>query len=438
MKKLLSTVLSLCMLLSIIPVATTSSSAKSIEVVELGESSGDYEYKILHNGTAEITKYNGSDTEITIPSEIDGHKVTVIGLGAFKNCLRIKSITIPDSVTTIGNNAFYGCKSLISITIPDGVTSIGDDAFFDCKSLTSITIPESVTTIGDRAFYGCYNLIIYGKIGSVAEKYAKENDIKFVDVDNSTVDVISVILNVNAKTLNRGGKFTLKVIVAPGNATNKTVKWITSNSKIATVTSTGVVTAKAKGTAYIKATAVDGSKKYAQCKVTVKQPVTAVKLNATAKTLNRGSRTVLKATVYPTNANVRTVSWKSFNTRVATVTSKGVVTAKSKGVTYVRATAKDGSRKYAQCKITVKQPVTTVKLNVKAKTLKRGAKLTLKATVSPSNANVRTVTWKSTNTKVVTVTSKGVVTAKAKGTAYVRATAKDGSRKYAQCKITVK
>ena len=645
------------MLLSIIPVATTSSSAKSIEVVESGESSGDYEYKNLDDGTAEITGYNGSDTEITIPSEIDGHKVTVIGLGAFKNCLRIKSITIPDSVTTIGNNAFYGCKSLISITIPEGVTtigwyafesctsitsitilkgvttiadyafrncenltnitipdsvttignyafldcksltsitipnsvinighepfyrcyklsnitvsdnntsyssvngvlfdkdktklvcypagktetfyttpegvttieesafsycnligitildgvrsigkeafygcrsltcitipssvavigyaafcyctrlinitfpnsetiiensvfyfceslksitipegvtSIGDDAFFDCKSLTSITIPESVTTIGDRAFYGCYNLIIYGKIGSVAEKYAKENDIKFVDVDNSTVDVISVMLNYTSKILNSGSRFTLKVIVAPSNATNKAVKWTTSNSKIATVTSTGVVTAKAKGTAYIKATAVDGSKKYAQCKVTVKQPVTAVKLNATAKTLNRGSRTVLKATIYPTNANVRTVSWKSFNTRVATVTSKGVVTAKSKGVTYVRATAKDGSRKYAQCKITVKQPVTTVKLNVKAKTLKRGAKLTLKATVSPSNANVRTVSWKSTNTRVATVTSKGVVTAKAKGTAYIRATAKDGSRKYAQCKITVK
>ena len=251
------------------------------------------------------------------------------------------------------------------------------------------------------------------------------------------VKVTAVKLNATSKVLNRGRVTILRATVYPSNANYKAVSWSSTNKKVAVVTQSGLVTAKYKGFAYIRATAKDGSKKFAQCRITVKQPVTAVKLNATAKTLNRGSRTVLKATVYPTNANVRTVSWKSFNTRVATVTSKGVVTAKSKGVTYVRATAKDGSRKYAQCKITVKQPVTTVKLNVKAKTLKRGAKLTLKATVSPSNANVRTVTWKSTNTKVVTVTSKGVVTAKAKGTTYVRATAKDGSKKYAQCKITV-
>ena len=252
------------------------------------------------------------------------------------------------------------------------------------------------------------------------------------------VKVTSVKINYTSKVLNRGSKFTLKATVSPSNATNKTVKWTTTNSKIATVTQTGIVTAKAKGTAYIRATANDGSKKYAQCKVTVKQPVTAVKLNATAKTLNRGSKTTLKATVYPSSASVRTVSWKSLNTRVATVTSKGVVTAKSKGATYVRATALDGSRKYAQCKITVKQPVTAVKLNATSMSLKEGSKFTLKATVYPTNANVKTVTWKSTNTKVATVTSTGGVTAKTRGTAYVRATAKDGSKKYAQCVIYIK
>ena len=106
MKKLLSTVLSLCMLLSIIPVATTSSSAKSIEVVESGASIGDFEYILIDGGTAEITCYNGSDTNIIVPSEIDGYTVTYIGDHAFTSYSKeITSITIPDSVNYIGYEA---------------------------------------------------------------------------------------------------------------------------------------------------------------------------------------------------------------------------------------------------------------------------------------------------------------------------------------------
>ncbi|MBQ4143359.1 MAG: leucine-rich repeat domain-containing protein, partial [Thermoguttaceae bacterium] len=74
----------------------------------------------------------------------------------------------------------WGCTSLTSVTIPNSVTSIGNYAFFLCKSLTSVTIPESVTSIGNSAFIGCSkDLVIYGKAGSEAERYAKENGIKF-------------------------------------------------------------------------------------------------------------------------------------------------------------------------------------------------------------------------------------------------------------------
>ena len=370
---------------------------------------------------------------ITIPNS-----VTNIGENAFEGCVRLTNITVPDSVTTIGDWAFSDCYNLTSATIPNSVTNIGGWVFSDCYSLKSITIPESVTSIGYYAFGGCDDLIIYGKTGSVVEKYANDYDIMFIDVDNPVVKVRTVKLNYTSKTLNRGSRTVLKAAVSPSKATNKTVKWTTSNSKIATVTSTGVVTAKAKGTAYIRATAMDGSKKYAQCKITVKQPVTAVKLNATAKALNRGGKFTLKATVSPSNATNKTVKWTTTNRKVATVTQTGIVTAKAKGTAYIRATALDGSKKYAQCKVTVKQPVTKIKLNATSKVLKKGSRSTLRATVYPSTANVRIVSWKSTNTNVAIVTSKGVVTAKAKGTAYVRAIAKDGSKKYAQCKITVK
>ncbi len=86
---------------------------------------GDYEYSALDDGTVEITDYLGFATTLSIPSEIDGKKVTCIGVDAFKYCTSLTSVTIPDSVTSIGDYAFYGCDALTSVTIPDSVTSIG-------------------------------------------------------------------------------------------------------------------------------------------------------------------------------------------------------------------------------------------------------------------------------------------------------------------------
>ncbi len=138
----------------------------------------DFEYSVTDDGIT-ITRYIGSDTEVIIPEEIDGVKVTSIGIRVFSNCRSLTSITIPDSVTSIGDEAFRMCYSLTSITIPDSVTSIGDRAFFDCSHLTSITIPDSVTYIGYNAFYNSWDGSnikfenIKVKKGSYAESWAK-------------------------------------------------------------------------------------------------------------------------------------------------------------------------------------------------------------------------------------------------------------------------
>ena len=105
-----------------------------------------------------ITKYTGSATEIAIPGTIDEKPVTAIGNFAFADCSSLTSITIPDGVTSIGDCAFGSCSSLTSINIPDGVTTIGDCAFSYCSSLTSINIPDGVTSIGDYAFEVCSSL----------------------------------------------------------------------------------------------------------------------------------------------------------------------------------------------------------------------------------------------------------------------------------------
>ena len=112
----------------------------------------------LDNGTIAIKGYAGADKTFTVPSEINGKKVTEIGDSVFKYCLILTSVTIPGSVTSIGDFAFDWCTSLTSITIPNSVTEIGYSAFGWCSSLTSITIPNSVTSIGKWAFQNCTSL----------------------------------------------------------------------------------------------------------------------------------------------------------------------------------------------------------------------------------------------------------------------------------------
>ena len=171
--------------------------------------------------------------------------------------------------------------------------------------------------------------------------------------------VSKVGLSKKSVTLIKGRNTTIKAKVSPKNATNKKLKWTTSNAKVATVNQRGKITAKGKGTATIKVMALDGSNKYAKCKVTVKQPVTSIKLNKKTVTLKaKGSAkqktATLRATVSPKNANNKKVKWTSSKSKIATVNSKGKVTAKKKGTCYVIATAKDGSKKSAKCKIVVK------------------------------------------------------------------------------------
>ena len=151
----------------------------------------------------------------------------------------------------------------------------------------------------------------------------------------------------------------------------------------------------------------------------------AAKLNKTSISLNVGKTYTLKAT-----GTKGKITWTSSNKSVATVSSKGAVKAKKKGTAVI--TAKYGKKKLT-CKVTVKQPVKSIKLNKTSATLKKGKSLTLKATISPSSANNKAVTWSSSNKKVATVSSKGVVKAVGNGTATITVKAKDGSGKKATC-----
>ena len=152
-------------------------------------------------------------------------------------------------------------------------------------------------------------------------------------------------LNKEKLTMITGTTYQLELSGAAG-----TVKWTSSNKKIATVSKSGLVTAMKKGSCTITAKAENKSYK---CRLTVKQAVKGIKLNKSKLTLKQGKTFKLTATVTPKNAANKAIKWTSSNKAVATVNAKGVVTAVGEGTAKITATAKDGSRKKAVCTVTV-------------------------------------------------------------------------------------
>ena len=259
-----------------------------------------------------------------------------------------------------------------------------------------------------------------------------------VVVDARIISVTGVSLDESDISIWEGESYTLTATVSPSNATNRSVTWSSSNTSVATVSSSGVVTAKKGGITTITVTTNDGGKK-ATCSIEVMVKVTGVSLDKTSLTMTEGDTETLTATVTPTNAADKSVTWSSSNTSVATVSSSGVVTAKTAGNATITVKTNDGN-KTAVCSVTVKAKiiaVTGVNLNMTTLTLSVGDTQTLTATVSPSNATDKSVTWSSDNQTVATVTTAGVVLANAVGTAVISVTTNDGA-KTASCAVTVK
>ena len=141
--------------------------------------------------TAELMKYSGSATEVTIPKSITYEKVvyhvTSLGKYCFSHCDSLTSINIPSSVTSLGIYCFSYCSSLTSVNIPSSVTSIGKNCFEGCSSLPSIKIPSSVTSLGEACFGICSSLtsIIVDAENSVYD--SRENCNAVIETESNTM-----------------------------------------------------------------------------------------------------------------------------------------------------------------------------------------------------------------------------------------------------------
>lgn len=179
-------------------------------------------------------------------------------------------------------------------------------------------------------------------------------------------------------------------------------------------------------------------------------PVTGVSLSSTSMSMEVGDTKTLTATIVPSNATNKNVSWSSSNTLVASVSTSGVVTAKAVGTTTITVKTADGS-KTASCSVTVKareiipdpepEPVAVTGLTLSSESvqLPTGSTYTIKYEVSPSNATNKSVTFRSSDTSVATVSTSGVITAKAAGEAVITVTTVDGnySKEFALTVISV-
>lgn len=244
--------------------------------------------------------------------------------------------------------------------------------------------------------------------------------------------------NYNAKTLYKGQSFKLSAAVTPLDATFRGVKWTSSNEKVAVVDENGYVVAVGGGSAAIKCTSTDNPMVAASCAVTVKVKATGVNLSSTSVKIYVGKTKTLTANVLPSDATNKKVTWKTENSKIATVDKNGKITAVKAGTTYITATTANG--KYtAKCKVTVTKIVksTSVALNKTSLTIDDGKSYQLTPTVSPSNTTDKTVTWSVSDSKIIKVSVDGKVTALKPGTAYVYCKTKD-SGKTAKCKVTVK
>ena len=391
----------------------------------------------------------------SLPEAILPSGVEKIESNAFKNCKAMKKAVVPDTVSSIGSSAFYGCETLTDITLgsklkkiesqtfygctvlpsivlPYNVTTIGDSAFVNCTKLTQITVPRNTTSIASNAFSYPKKMTMYGPSDCYAQTYASGKGIKYVTQD---IHATSVSLDSTEKTAERYDDFQLTATIAPLNFTDAVV-WTSSNEEVATVSDTGYVEICGVGTAVITVTA--GNVK-AACKITVPQLIDWIEFDEDEIELKAGQTYQLKPYISPSDATNKKLKYTSSDTKVAEVSASGLVTAKSEGEAKIRAAATDGSDEYAVCYVTVtgKAKVTGITLDRTSAEVKRGEKLTLNVTVSPSYASNKKVVWKSANTKIATVDANGSVTAKAPGRTKITVTSVENSSYQASCTVTV-
>lgn len=171
MKRLLSVLLTICIILTLAPVAAFAEenaggicgdglcwSVDADGTVRISGSGDMYDYPAVKLGSGYRTTAPWASCTPAMTALVIEDGVTSIGTSAFLGCIDLQSVVIGDSVKTVGSRAFEGCENLRTLTVGDGVEAVRDRAFYGCSALTAAVLPETLGTIGNYAFFGCESL----------------------------------------------------------------------------------------------------------------------------------------------------------------------------------------------------------------------------------------------------------------------------------------
>lgn len=261
----------------------------------------------------------------------------------------------------------------------------------------------------------------------------------YFEINVTPTYVSSVSVTPSTAQIYPGETLKLSAQVYPSNASNKSVRWTTENSDIATVNSSGLVTGVTSGVTNIWATAIDGTDYCAKSTITVKETtkVETIELAQTSLTMEVGETEQIEATITPNDAYNKKLTYTSLDNDIATVNNIGLITAKSPGTTTVLVSSTDGSNVSTSCQIYVKQNITELTLDKEHLTIDVGKTQKLIPHIIPENATNKQLNWTSSNPNIADVDANGLVTAKSKGTTIISVNTTDGSDLSATCQVDV-
>lgn len=169
MKKLLSVLLTIVMVVSVIVIVPSANASTTYKTK-------DFEYIKLSDNTARVTKYVGKSTTVVIPTKLDNYTVTEIGNNILRSNRKVKSISFPDSVKKFIQLPLYGATKVEKVTLGKGVTKIPNYFFEDCRAMKTYTIPPQISSIGVGVFSSNLQTLVIGKgLKNIEETFTLNN-----------------------------------------------------------------------------------------------------------------------------------------------------------------------------------------------------------------------------------------------------------------------
>lgn len=208
------------------------------------------------------------------------------------------------------------------------------------------------------------------------------------------------------------------------NIGNANLVWTSFDTSVVTVDDTGLLTAKGPGSTEIMVMSEENAACYAMCKVTVKQEASGVKMNYSELTMDRGEYFDMEVTVTPITSTEASLIWESLNTKVATVSSTGRITARAEGTAIIAVRTLSGVTSY--CTVTVLEPVTSLELDPTDLVIDVGEKFTIDPVFKPETPSIKEVKWTSYNEKIATINALGEVEGISRGSTIITCETIDG------------